>query len=314
MGISKYGSGEIATPVTASLVRNDRMYEELMSYVNCKLCPRECGVDRTAGKTGYCGGTDTALVAKAMVHKWEEPVLAGEGGSGAIFFGGCTLGCAYCQNWVISQKPVGTPVDAKALRKMMEDLIEQGAENIDLVTPTHYLPTVLPALEEKLPVPVVYNCGGYEKAETIAEIKGKVDVFLPDMKYADNNLAKQLSGAGNYFETAAEAIKEMVKAAGPVRWDGEKVVAGVIIRHLILPGCVENSLKVLDWIADTFRPGEVLVSLMRQYTPMPGMQPPFDRPITEEEYQAVLSWMYLNDLQGFTQEETSADKTYIPDF
>ena len=285
-----------------------------MSYVNCKLCPRECGVDRTAGETGYCGGGETALVAKAMIHKWEEPVLAGNGGSGAIFFGGCTLGCSYCQNRAISQKPVGTPVDSAGLRKIMEDLIAQGAENIDLVTPTHYLPTILPALEEKLPVPVVYNCGGYEKKETIARLQGKVDIFLPDMKYADNALAKRLSGAADYFEKAAEAIKEMVKIAGPVRWCGEKVVSGVIIRHLILPGHVENSLKVLDWIADTFKPGEVLVSLMRQYTPMPGMQPPLDRPITEEEYQAVLSWMYLNDLEGFTQEEASADKTYIPDF
>ena len=285
-----------------------------MSYVNCKLCPRECGLDRTAGETGYCGGGDTALVAKAMLHKWEEPVLAGEGGSGAIFFGGCTLGCSYCQNRAISQKPVGTPVDSAGLRKIMEDLIAQGAENIDLVTPTHYLPTILPALEETLPVPVVYNCGGYEKKETIARLKGKVDIFLPDMKYADNALAKRLSGAADYFEKAAEAIQEMVKITGPVRWCGEKVVSGVIIRHLILPGHVENSLKVLDWIADTFRTGEVLVSLMRQYTPMPGMQPPFDRPITEEEYQAVLSWMYLNDLEGFTQEEASADKTYIPDF
>ena len=285
-----------------------------MSYVNCKLCPRECGVDRTAGETGYCGGGDTALVAKAMLHKWEEPVLAGEGGSGAIFFGGCTLGCSYCQNRAISQKPVGTPTDSAGLRKIMGDLIAQGAENIDLVTPTHYLPTILPALEETLPVPVVYNCGGYEKKETIARLQGKVDIFLPDMKYADNALAKRLSGAADYFEKAAEAIQEMVKITGPVRWCGEKVVSGVIIRHLILPGHVENSLKVLDWIADAFKPGEVLVSLMRQYTPMPGMQPPLDRPITEEEYQSVLSWMYLNDLEGFTQEEASADKTYIPDF
>ena len=285
-----------------------------MSYVNCKLCSRECSVDRTAGQTGYCGGGSTALVAKAMVHKWEEPILAGDGGSGAIFFGGCTLGCSYCQNRAISQKPTGRPVDSQELRTIMEDLIARGAENIDLVTPTHYLPTILPALEEKLPVPVVYNCGGYEKKETIARLKGKVDIFLPDMKYADNSLAKRLSGAPNYFEVAAEAMKEMVKVTGPVRWEGYKVVSGVIIRHLILPGYVENSLKVLDWIGDTFKPGEVLVSLMRQYTPMPGMQPPFDRPVTEEEYQAVLSWMYLNDLQGFTQEKTSADKTYIPDF
>lgn len=285
-----------------------------MDYTNCHLCPRNCGADRTAGQTGFCGATDVALVDKTMLHKWEEPVLAGSGGSGAIFFGGCTLGCRYCQNRAISQSAVGTPVDAFKLRQMMETLIAQGAENIDLVTPTHYLPTILPALEEKLPVPVVYNCGGYENPETIYRLKDKVDIFLPDMKYADDALAKALSGAADYFEVASNAIKAMVEAAGPILWDGEKVVKGVIIRHLILPGHVENSLKVLDWIADTFQKGEVLVSLMRQYTPMPGLQPPFDRPITEEEYQSVLSWMFLNGLEGFTQEESSSDNAYIPDF
>ncbi len=285
-----------------------------MSYVNCKLCPRGCGVDRTAGQTGFCGGGDTALVAKAMLHKWEEPVLAGSGGSGAIFFGGCTLGCGYCQNRAISRTPVGTPVDGSALRAMMEELIAQGAENIDLVTPTHYLPAVLQALEEKLPVPVVYNCGGYETVQTVRRLRGKVDIFLPDMKYAQGDLAKRLSGAQDYFSVASNAIREMVKVAGPVRWEGEKVRSGVIIRHLILPGQVENSLKVLDWIAETFQPGEVLVSLMRQYTPMPGLPAPFDRPVTEEEYQAVLSWMYLNRLEGFIQEKAAADQCYIPDF
>ncbi len=285
-----------------------------MDYQSCTLCPRQCGVDRTKGQTGFCGGTDTALVAKAMIHRWEEPALAGRGGSGAIFFGGCTLGCTYCQNRAISRAPVGRPVDSAQLRKLMEDLIAQGAENIDLVTPTHYLPTVLPALEEKLPVPVVYNCGGYERSETVCALENKVDIFLPDMKYADNALARALSGAPDYFQVAAEAICQMVKTAGPVRYQGERLVSGVVIRHLILPGQVENSLKVLDWIGETFAPGQVVVSLMRQYTPMPGMERPFDRTITEEEYQAVLSWMYLNGLQGFTQEAESAVTAYIPDF
>ena len=285
-----------------------------MSYVNCKLCPRECGVDRTAGELGFCGCPDTAVVAKTMLHKWEEPALAGEGGSGAIFFGGCTLGCRYCQNKAISLFPKGTAVGGTQLRKMMDDLIAQGAENIDLVTPSHYLPTVLEALEEPLNVPVVYNCGGYEKAETIRALEGKVDIYLPDLKYADNQLGKALSGAADYFKVASAAIREMTAQVGPIQWEGEKVVRGVIIRHLILPGHIENSLKVLDWIADTFRPGEVLVSLMRQYTPMPGMEAPFDRPITEDEYDAVLSWMFLNDLQGFTQEADSANKAFIPDF
>ncbi len=285
-----------------------------MDYTNCRLCPRACQVNRTAGERGFCGGPDTALVAKTMLHKWEEPALAGSGGSGAIFFGGCTLGCSYCQNRAISQKPTGTPMDSSALRKAMEDFIAQGAENIDLVTPTQYLPTILPALTPKLPVPVVYNCGGYEAEETIHQLDGLVDVYLPDMKYADDALARDLSGAEDYFSVASRAIQVMAEQVGPVRWQGERVVKGTIIRHLILPGQVENSLRVLDWIGETFKPGRVLVSLMRQYTPMPGLPAPLDRKITDEEYDGVLSWMYLNDLQGFTQEASSGDAAFIPSF
>ena len=285
-----------------------------MSYVNCKLCPRQCEIDRTAGKTGYCRCPDTALVAKTMLHKWEEPALAGNGGSGAIFFGGCTLGCKYCQNRAISGAPIGTPMDSTQLRKIMEDLIAQGAENIDLVTPTQYLPTIRPALSPKLSVPVVYNCGGYERAETVQSLDGLVDIYLPDMKYADNRLAAALSGCGDYFQVAARAIRTMAEQVGPVQWEGEKVVKGVIIRHLILPGFVDNSLKVLDWIGETFAPGQVLVSLMRQYTPMPGLPAPLDRPITQEDYDSVLSWMFLNDLEGFTQEDSASDTAFIPDF
>lgn len=285
-----------------------------MDYINCRLCPRQCGADRSSGQTGYCGCPDKALVAKTMLHKWEEPALAGSGGSGAIFFGGCTLGCSYCQNRAISCAPAGEPADSKQLRAMMEELIAQGAENIDLVTPTQFLPTIIPALTPKLPVPVVYNCGGYERVETIDQLDGLVDIYLPDMKYADSHLAKALSSTRDYFPVAAAAIKQMAEQTGPVQWQGDKVVRGVIIRHLVLPGQVENSLKVLDWIGDTFAPGQVLVSLMRQYTPMPGMVPPLDRRITEEEYQSVLSWMYLNGLEGFTQEDSSATAAFIPDF
>ena len=285
-----------------------------MNYANCQLCPRECYVNRSAGELGYCRCPDTALVAKAMLHKWEEPALAGNGGSGAVFFGGCTLGCKYCQNRAISGAPVGQKMNSAQLRTLFENLIDQGAENIDLVTPTHFLPTILPALSPKLSVPVVYNCGGYERVETIRALEGAVDIYLPDLKYADNALARRLSGAADYFETAIAAIREMVSQVGPVRWEGEKVVSGVIIRHLILPGCVENSLKVLDWIGENFAPGQVLVSLMRQYTPMGNLPAPFDRPITEDEYQAVLSWMFLNDIEGFTQEESAADTQFIPDF
>ena len=285
-----------------------------MNYQHCLLCPRECGVNRAAGELGFCGCPGEVLVAKTMIHRWEEPVLAGSGGSGAIFFGGCTLGCRYCQNRVISRGPAGTPMDPLQLRTAMEDLIAQGAENIDLVTPTHFLPSILPALTPRLPVPVVYNCGGYERAETIARLAGLVDIFLPDMKYADNALAEELSGAPDYFEAAAEAIREMVRQTGPVQRRGEKLKRGVLIRHLILPGHVDNSLRVLDWIGQTFAPGEVLVSLMRQYTPMGGLPAPMDRAVTQEEYEAVLSWMYLNRLEGYTQEAGAADTGFIPDF
>ena len=285
-----------------------------MDYVNCELCPRRCGVDRTAGQAGFCGCLGDALVAKAMLHKWEEPALAGSGGSGAVFFGGCTLKCRYCQNAAISGGPVGKATTSAELRALFEDLIARGAENIDLVTPTHFLPTILPALEPKLPVPVVYNCGGYERVETLRQLEGKVDIYLPDLKYSEARLAKALSGAADYFPRAKSAIREMVRQTGPVQWDGDKVVKGVIIRHLILPGHVDNSLKVLDWIGSAFAPGEVLVSLMRQYTPMGCLPAPLDRRVTDEEYDAVLSWMYLNELEGFTQEEASATADFIPDF
>ena len=285
-----------------------------MDYTNCRLCPRECSVNRAAGETGFCGCPATALVAKTMRHMWEEPVLAGSGGSGALFFGGCTLGCKYCQNAAISGGPVGKPTDSAGLRRIFEDLIAQGAENIDLVTPTQFLPTILPALEPRLPVPVVCNCGGYERVETLRELEGKIDIYLPDFKYADGALAADLSGAPDYFPRAQDAIREMVRQTGAPQWQGDKLLRGTVIRHLILPGHVDNSLRVLDWIGETFAPGQVLVSLMRQYTPMGNLPAPFDRRVTEEEYQAVLSWMYLNDLEGFTQEAESADKGFIPDF
>ena len=287
-----------------------------MDYRNCELCPRRCGVDRAAGERGWCGAPDTALVAKTMLHQWEEPVLSPNGRSGAVFFGGCTLGCIYCQNRAISRQAVGTPMDSKQLRAVFEALIDQGAENIDLVTPTQYLPTILPALEPKLPVPVVYNCGGYERVATLKQLAGKVDIYLPDLKYSDKALGRDLSGAENYFSVAKLALKEMVRQTGAPVWDGDKLIRGTVVRHLILPGQVENSLRCLDWLGDHFKPGEILVSLMRQYTPMEATayMPPFDRKITDEEYDAVLSWMYLNGLEGFIQEDEAADTQFIPDF
>ena len=265
---------------------------------------------------GYCRMPGKLRVAKIMRHFWEEPVLAGEGGSGAIFFSGCTLGCLYCQNEVISHGGQGVEMTSVELRIQMERLIAQGTENINLVTPTHFLPDILPALEPKLPVPLVYNCGGYERVETLRLLEGLVDVYLPDMKYVSPLLAQCLSGARDYFTVAREALQEMVRQTGPCVLENGRLKRGVLVRHLILPGQVQNSLRVLDFLGENFEPGTILVSLMRQYTPMPRVMNKMElgRTVTEEEYESVLSWMYLNDLEGFIQDADAAATDYIPKF
>lgn len=285
-----------------------------MDYTNCNLCPRGCGVDRTTGKTGFCGQTDQVKIARAAPHFWEEPVLCGEGGSGTVFFSGCTLGCVFCQNEEISHKGLGK--EAKNLRKVFENLIEQGVSNINLVTATQFLPSILPALTPKLPVPVVYNCGGYESVETLKQLEGLVDIYLPDMKYSDNALAKALSHAPNYVEAASAAILEMFRQVGKVKIENGLMKKGLILRHLILPGQIDNSLGVLDWVDAHFKPGDILFSLMSQYVPMGKAKeiPGLDRPITEEEYDAVLSYMNLWGIEGYMQEFSSANEEYIPDW
>ena len=286
-------------------------------YQNCTLCPRRCGVDRTAGARGFCRMGAELTAARAALHYWEEPVISGEHGVGAVFFSGCTLRCKYCQNFELSHERFGVPVSTDELRSVFERLIGEGAESIDLVTPTHFLPDILPALTPKLPVPVVYNCGGYESVETLRRLEGCVDVYLPDMKYSDGALAAELSGAGDYPEVAKAAIEEMYRQVGPCAIEHGRLKRGVLIRHLILPGQVENSLGVLDWIADTFPPHSVMVSLMSQYVPMgaAAKQPPYDRRITREEYAAVLSWLYFRGLKdGFTQGIEAASLDFVPEF
>ena len=289
----------------------------MLSYAPCALCPRACGVDRRAGKRGFCQMPATAQAAAAMVHFGEEPVIVGSFGAGAVFFSGCTLRCRYCQNDEISRGGYGFPVSGEKLREVFERLIDEGASCIDLVTPTQFLPDILPALEPKLPVPVVYNCGGYERVETLRELEGCIDVYLPDFKYSDGKLAQKLSAAEDYPEVAEAAIREMRRQVGsPVIEDG-LLTRGVLIRHLVLPGCVDNSLGVLDRISATFRPGEVLVSLMSQYTPAGELAktPPFARGVTEDEYAAVLSWAELLGLRdGFRQDSSAAGREWIPKF
>ena len=222
----------------------------MLDYRHCTLCPRRCGVDRTAGQLGFCRMPDQIHAARAALHYWEEPVISGSYGSGAVFFSGCTLRCAFCQNGVISQENFGKPLSPAGLRAAFERLIDEGCQNINLVTPTHFLPSILPALTPKLPVPVVYNCGGYESVETLRQLEGLVDIYLPDFKYSDDRLAAKLSAAPDYAETAAAAIREMYRQVGAAVIEDEQMTRGVIIRHLVLPGCIDNSLGVLDWIAE----------------------------------------------------------------
>ena len=288
-----------------------------LDYACCRLCPRMCGVDRRAGERGFCGMPAYPVAARAAGHYWEEPVISGEYGSGAVFFSGCTLRCRFCQNYEISAQRHGYALDSARLREIFEHLIQEGHHNINLVTPTHFLPDILPALEPKLPVPVVYNCGGYERVETLRALEGKIDVWLPDMKYSDSKLARLLSAAPDYVETAKAAILEMYRQTGPAVIRDGLLQRGVLIRHLILPGQVDNSIGVLEWIAQSFPKGAVLVSLMSQYVPMgPAAKlPPFDRRITHEEYDTVLSWLYFFGLdEGFLQGPEAASLEYVPEF
>ena len=286
-----------------------------MDYQACTLCPRACGVNRSAGQLGFCRMGAQMKIARAAAHYWEEPVISGSFGSGAVFFSGCTLGCIYCQNDEISHKNHGKSITSAQLREIFEQLIDDGVQNINLVTPTHFLPTIIPALFPKLPVPVVYNCGGYESVETLKQLEGLVDIYLPDLKYSDNRLAARLSKAPDYFEVAAAAILEMYQQTGPVRVEDEEMKRGVLLRHLILPGQIDNSLGVLDWVADHFKPGEILFSLMSQYTPMEAVEktPDLNRPVSELEYDAVLSYLSLLGIEdGYTQDFQAASQSFIP--
>ena len=282
----------------------------------CNLCPRNCGAERTDSQAGgVCAMPALPVAAKAMLHQWEEPCLTGAHGAGTVFFSGCNLRCCFCQNAPISQQGKGKPITAKRLREIYFELIAQGAACIDLVTPTHFTPVILESLADPLPVPAVWNSGGYEKPETLRLLEGKIQVYLPDLKYALSGPAKRYSAAEDYFPWASAAVLEMFRQTGPYRMEGGLLKSGVLIRHLILPGELENTRRCLDWIAETFRPGDVLVSLMSQYTPQPGAEGNLRRHVTRAEYAAAVAYMENCGItDGFTQERTSAKEEYTPDF
>ena len=279
----------------------------------CTLCPRRCAALRTetAGE-GFCAMPSAPVVARAMLHRWEEPCLSGTRGSGAVFFSGCVLGCVYCQNGRISREGFGRTVSVPRLREIFLELIAQGAHNIDLVSPTPFAPAIREALEEPLPVPVVWNTGGYERVETLRSLEGRVQIWLPDMKYADRALAERYSGAADYFEAA---IVEMHRQAGDYVIEDGLLRRGVVIRHLLLPGALDNAKAVMDWVSKTFRPGQVLFSLMAQYTPQPGAEGSLARRVRGGEYRAAAAYMEnLGITDGYCQDLSSAREEYTPAF
>ena len=284
----------------------------------CELCPRKCRAPRGETGHGFCGMGERPVVARAALHFDEEPCISGSRGSGAIFFSGCTLGCVYCQNWQISHEHFGRELQPGELRRLFDRLIGEEAHNINLVTGTPFTRAILEAIEEKpMPVPVVWNSSGYERLETLKMLRGRVQVYLPDLKYLDVPGARDYSLAPDYPEVAKKALREMARQVGEPIFDEEDVmVRGMIVRHLILPGRVRQSLRVLDWIHDNLPEG-TYVSLMAQYLPCGKAKkmPPLDRRITQQEYDQVVDHLIALGMEnGFAQELSSASESYIPPF
>ena len=290
----------------------------------CYVCPHRCGVDRSAnmsdttGCFGSCGVGLAPIVARAGLHMWEEPVISGTKGSGTVFFSGCNLHCVFCQNYDISCKGFGKEITIERLKEIYHELIAQGAHNINLVTPTHFTEAVLQSLDEPLPVPVVYNTSGFETQDTLRRLKGKVQIYLPDLKYSDDMAAIKYSNAPYYFRIATEAIKEMYNQVGDYHIDNKGIMTkGVIIRHLIMPGMPDNTKRIIDWVAANFKPGQVMFSLMHQYVPCgrANEYPEINRKVTDEEYKELESYLLQSTIEdGFVQEGDAACKDFIPCF
>lgn len=289
-------------------------------YQKCILCPRMCSIDRTKQK-GVCGCSSEIYAARAALHFWEEPCISGAGGSGTVFFSGCTLKCCFCQNYPISQEGIGKAVSVHELAQIFLNLQNQGAENISLVTADQYLPSAVEALNiirEQLKIPVVYNCSGYERVEMLSLLSGYVDIYLPDLKYYDTGISKKYSKAANYFDYASRAIPEMIRQTGHPKFDEKgRLKKGVIVRHMVLPGQKEDSIRLLHWMKEHLEPGSFLLSLMSQYTPFyhASKHPEINRRITTYEYNKVLDEaIRLGLTDGYMQQKSSAREEYTPPF
>lgn len=290
-------------------------------YKSCTLCPRECKVDRTNGRVGYCGAGDKIRIARASLHHWEEPCISGDSGSGAVFFSHCTLRCVYCQNYEISHGGKGYVISASELADEFLRLEDRGASNINLVTPTHFLPGIIKAIEiaksHGLSLPFVYNTGGYEKSDTIKMLDGYVDVYLPDMKYYKDKYSVSFSSAQNYFTVASQAIKEMHKQRGRCKFDKNGLIkSGVIVRHLMLPGLMFESKKIVDYIYDEYG-DDVWLSLMSQYTPNERVKntEKLSEKVNNKTYEALINYCMDKGMTNvYIQDSSSADSSYIPEF
>lgn len=295
--------------------------------MGCKLCKRECNADRTHGECGYCGESDGIWVARAALHLWEEPCICGKAGSGAVFFCGCPLHCVYCQNASISCGHAGEAaspkcITAERLTEIFLSLQSQDACNINLITPTQYIPQIITALKsakkQGLSIPVVYNTGTYEKPEVLRSLNGLVDIYLPDFKYYSHRLSEKYSAAPDYRETAAAALAEMVRQTGAPIYDENTglMKSGVIVRHMMLPGHLQDSKRVLSYLRDTY--GDTIVySVMSQYTPVrmfPDM-PELNRRVSHREYNALLDYSLSIGIEdGYMQEGEAAESSFIPSF
>lgn len=286
----------------------------------CRLCPRNCGVNRREGKVGVCGMPETLYISRCAPHMWEEPPISGTRGSGTVFFSGCNLRCVFCQNRTISREGVGHPVTEDELITKMLDLQEQGVHNVNLVTPTHYtaqLARLLKKLKPRLHIPVVWNSSGYESVEALRMVDGLVDIYLPDFKYMSPELAASYSDAPDYADRATEAVLEMYRQVGKYRESNGLAEKGIIIRHLVLPGCRADSMAVLRHIADILPADDIRISVMRQYTPDFAMDCPhknLHRRVTDFEYTSVLDETARLGLEGYSQGKDAASKAFTPDF
>lgn len=290
----------------------------------CTLCPRNCFVNRKLGEKGICGQSSTLKVARAALHFWEEPCISGEKGSGAVFFSGCALHCVFCQNQEIANGSVGKEISKERLSEIFLELQEKGANNINLVTPGHFVPQIVPAIErarnQGLNLPIVYNTSSYENVDSIRKLEGIVDIYLPDFKYMSSSLSKKYSHAPDYSEVAKKVVAEMVRQTGAASFyekEGQELMQrGVIVRHLILPGCMEDSKNIIRYLHDAYG-DTIYLSIMNQFTPLKNVEkyPELNRKLTEDEYDEVVDFAIdLGVENGFIQEGETAEESFIPDF